>query len=214
MMQNENESSRSKPMDKAISVCASLFLQRGIEDVKMTEIADQSEIGVATLYRHFGSKTGIAIAAMTYLWNQIREMYSDVFTSEIFLQQTGIKQVHDLMQMYVVMHQTHQDFLKALGEFDQFLLHEQVPKEELLEYEKSIINFYPVFAASFRSGIADGTVRRDVDMKLFYLTVSHALLEMSKKMVQGDILPSDDFSQAPSELGMLIEMAVDYLRNA
>lgn len=51
----------------------------------MTDIAEESGIGVATLYRYFGTKTSITIAAMTYLWNQMNDMFSEIFESEIFL---------------------------------------------------------------------------------------------------------------------------------
>ena len=207
------QTGKGQRMQRAVAVCAELFLQNGIESVKMTDIAEKSDIGVATLYRHYGSKTGIAIAAMTYLWEQLRVMYSDVFESEIFRRQTGIKQISDLMRMYIVLYENNKDFMRVLSEFDLFLIREKVPKEELVEYERSIINFYPVFTASYRVGISDGTVRRDLDVKLFYLSYAHALLELCKKMIHGDILPSDDFSTASSELGLLIDSAVSFLRN-
>ena len=204
---------KEQRMQRAVEICASLFLKNGIETVKMTDIADMSGIGVATLYRHYNSKTGIAIAAMTYLWDELRAMYSHVFESEVFLGQSGIKQIADLMRMYIVLYENNKDFMKLLGEFDLYLIREKVPKEELVDYERSIINFYPVFAASYRTGIADGTIRRDVDIKLFYLTYAHTLMELCKKMIQGDILPSDDFSQGEIEIGLLIDTAVSYLLN-
>ena len=178
----------------------------------MTDIANESGVGVATLYRYFGTKTGITIAAMTYLWDQMNEMINGVFESEMFLSQSGLKQLHDLMKMYIVIYQAHPAFMKTLGEFDLMLSFENVPKEELKDYERSVINFYPVFEKAYVAGLADGSVREIPDIKLFYLSYAHSLMELSKKLIQGELLPSDDFSFAEKELETIIDTVIYFLK--
>ena len=81
-MENEfsYETLKNKRIEKAVSTCAEMFLKNGIESVRMTDIAYESGVGVATIYRYFGTKTGITIAAMTYLWNQAVSL-SPMFSS-------------------------------------------------------------------------------------------------------------------------------------
>jgi len=203
---------RSKRSDAAVRVAAQLFLSNGIEAVKMTDIADLSGIGVATLYRYFGTKTGITIASMTYLWNDMRSMFSGVFESEVFLKQKGIKQLEDLMKMFVVLYEAHPRFMKLLSEFDLMIVSEGVPKAMLKEYDRSIINFYCIFEGAYLTGLSDGSVREIPDLRLFYVTFAHALMQMSMKLINGELLPSDDFSLAKNELELLIEAAVCYLK--
>ena len=207
-----HENMKYRRIKRAVAVSGEMFLKNGIDNVKMTDIADESGIGVATLYRYFGTKTGITIAAMTHLWNELNSMSSGVFESEVFLAQTGLKRVTDLMRMYTVLYSAHKDFMKLLGEFDLMVIKENIPKSELAEYEQSIINFFAVYEASCKAGVADGTIRENVDFKLFYLTFCHALMELSKKLIQGEILPSDDFSDGEKELSLIVESAVMYLR--
>ena len=206
------ETLKEKRMEKAVAVSAGLFLKEGIDNVKMTDIADAAGVGVATLYRYFGTKTGIAIAAMTYLWNELNGMFSGVFESDVFRRQCGLKQLSDLMRMFLVLYTAHRDFMKLLGEFDLFLLREKIPPEELTEYEKSVINFYPIFETSYKAGLADGTVRELPDFGLFYITYAHAFMELNKKLLQGELLASDDFSHGERELEMMIETAVYFIR--
>lgn len=203
---------KDKRIERAVSVCAELFLERGIENVKMTDIAEQSGVGVATLYRYFGTKTAIASEAMTFLWNDLRSLFSGIFESEPFISQTGLKQISDLLKMFVVLFTAHKDFMRLLGEFDTFVLRENVPPEELKKYESSIIDFYPVVESAYRKGVADGTMREIKEFRLFYMTYAHALTELCKKFIEGEILPSDDFSNAENELELLIECAVNYLK--
>jgi len=206
------ESLKSRRFEAAVSASAKLFLERGIDDVKMTDIANETGIGVATLYRYFGTKTRITIAAMTYLWNDMNKMFSGIFESEVFMKQKGIKQLNDLMRMTLVFYNAHRDFMRLLGEFDLFLIRENVPKDELEVYEKSVINFYPFFEKAYQAGLEDGTVRELENFQLCYLTYAHALMQLATKLMQGELLPSDNFSNASQELSLLIETAVYYLR--
>ena len=113
-----HESMKMRRLRRAVEVSADMFLKQGFDNVKMSDIADESGVGVATLYRYFGTKTGIVIAAMTHLWNKLNDMFSGVFESSVFVSQTGLKQVKDLMRMYIVLFEAHKDFMRLLGEFD------------------------------------------------------------------------------------------------
>lgn len=213
-MQNEfsYETLKNKRIEKAVSSCAEMFLKYGIDAVRMTDIARESGVGVATIYRYFGTKTGITIAAMTYLWNQMREMFSGIFDSDVFLAQTGLKQLRDLMRMYIVIYQAHPSFMRVLSEFDLMITAENVPKEDLREYERSIINFSPVFEKSYVAGLTDGTVREVPDIQMFYLSFAHSLMELCKKLIHGELLPSDDFTFAEKELETVIDTAIYFLK--
>ena len=61
------ENLKFRRTEQAVTVSAQLFLKNGIEAVKMTDIAEASGIGVATLYRYFGTKIGITIAIIKNL---------------------------------------------------------------------------------------------------------------------------------------------------
>ena len=207
-----HESMKMRRLRRAVEVSADMFLKQGFDNVKMSDIADESGVGVATLYRYFGTKTGIVIAAMTHLWNKLNDMFSGVFESEVFLKQKGIKQLEDLMKMFVVLYEAHPRFMKLLSEFDLMIVSEGVPKAMLKEYDRSIINFYCIFEGAYLTGLSDGSVREIPDLRLFYVTFAHALMQMSMKLINGELLPSDDFSLAKNELELLIEAGVCYLK--
>ena len=206
--------SKSKRIEHAVEISAEMFLKSGIEAVKMTDIADQCGVGVATLYRYFGTKTVITVSAMTYLWTKLRKQYDHAFETAEFRKQSGIKQLSDMMKMYLVLFDRHSDFMKLVGEFDLMLVHEDIPKSALTEYEASIINFYPYMESAFLAGNQDGSVRTDIDFKLFYQTFGHSMLELCKKMLCGELLPSEDFSGGRAELDQLLKMGICYLRSS
>ncbi len=206
------ESLKNRRTAHIVATAAELFLENGIENVKMTDIADESGIGVATLYRYFGTKTNIAIEVMTFLWNDLKKLFEERFSSAEFRAKSGIEQLDALIRMFSLLYTSHKDFMRLVGEFDRFIIHENVARSELGEYEKNVFNFYPVLESAFKKGCSDGTIREDLDFRLFYLTFTHALSEMCKKFIGGEILPSEDFSAAEKELDLLADTAVYFAR--
>lgn len=142
----------------------------------------------------------------------MKAMFSGVFDSPVFKSQTGLKQCSDLMRMFIVLYDAHPTFMKLLSEFDLMIIRENVPKEKLQEYDKSILNFYPVFERAYHAGLEDGSVREIERFQLFYVSFAHTFMELSKKLIQGELLPSDDFSHATKELETVIDAAVYYLK--
>ena len=104
-----------------------------------------------------------------------------------------------------------ENFLYVGLELDDFLAAQDVPPEELKRYEDSLLNFYAVFRAAFAAGVADGTVRGDVDPDRFYRTISHAATALELKLLRGSLLPGDRLDD-PEELHELLEMALARLK--
>lgn len=207
------EGLKRRRTEHIIATAAELFLENGIESIKMTDIADESGIGVATLYRYFGTKTKIALAAMTFLWGDLKKLFDERFSETELASADGITELEQLIKMFLELYVSHKSFMRLVGEFDRFVLCEELDRDDLVEYENSIVDFYPVLERAFKKGIEDGTVRKDVDFRLFYLAFTHALTEMCKKFIGGEVLPSDDFSDAEKELALIADSAVYYIRN-
>lgn len=202
---------RDEKKEAVVLQAAQLFLQKGIEPVKMTDIAQQCGIGVASLYRYFGTKTSIVIAAGCLLWQDVRKMFEGVYACQSFLSKSGKEQIRDLLRLVPVLFSSQKEFLRFLGEFDSFVSAHKVSPSELDQYEKNVLDCYPVFQKSWAIGLRDGTIRADLDGQQIYITATHALMAMSQKFLKGNILPSDDFSAAENELEMLVEMTLLYI---
>ena len=63
MPENIGKSLKDLREEAIVYVAAELFLRDGIESVKMTDIADRAEVGVASLYRYFGTKEALVLRA-------------------------------------------------------------------------------------------------------------------------------------------------------
>lgn len=197
--------------DAIVQAAADLFLERGIEAVKMTDIATRCGVGVATLYRYFGTKTRLVISAGILLWSRFLDAFQHTSTSPRFLKADGCTRLRLLMENYIISFREHAEFISFLDEFDHLMLAEKVDAAELVEYDREVQVFYPLFRQAYLQGVADGSVVNTVDFPTFYRSVNHALMGVAQKLIRGEILPSDDFSEGIAELECIVEMAVGYL---
>lgn len=193
----------------AVEVATGLFLEKGIENVKMTDIAENCGLGVASLYRFFETKTEIVIRAGIIVWDKIREDFMNYVSKDSG--ETGKENLVYALGYYKKLFDEHKDFIKFLDDFDQLMLSEKIEKAKLVEYENSIVNFSEPFQHAVEKGRQDGTVKKDVDVGFVYISVTHALLAVCQKFIRGEILPGDDFSQAGKEIEKILEITAAYL---
>lgn len=203
------ENLRKTRENEAVFAAAQLFLARGVEAVKMTDIAEAAEIGVASLYRYFGTKEAILIRAGILLWSDLRALFEEV-VEDSDSSRTGREQVAAMLGVYRTLCRDHKNFLLFLEDFDRFILASGVKKSELYEYERSIGDYYPLFEAAYRRGVADGSLRAGVDPALFYRTFTHGITALCQKLLRGEILAQDDFSSS-GEVELYLDAALRYL---
>lgn len=206
------ENAKNDRMNDAIEAAAELLLHGDVADIKMTDIAEKCGIGVASLYRYFGTKGDIVAKAGSVLWTRIKELFDGVFESPYFLEKSGYERLSELMKLFKVLYISHQDFLRFVDSFDRFAVNEKdkISPEALKEYESSILDFYPLFETAYRDGVRDGTAKDDIDFGLMYLSVTHALMLMSEKFSRGKVFDSDTGGE--QELGFMVDMALAYVR--
>ena len=211
MSENSLKSLRDLREDGIVYVAAELFLQNGIENVKMTDVAEKAEVGVASLYRYFGTKDALVIRAGALLWRDLDRLFSEVYEAADFRARPGIEQVSRLFGVYLTLFREQPDFIRFVGNFDSFVMHVKPDPAVLAEYEAGVLNFYPVFLSSYEAGIRDGSIRPIASPRLYYDSVCHAVMALAQKLLRGEILQTDGFGDA-SELTLLQDMAERYLR--
>lgn len=200
----------AEPISKRLNAtmsAATLFLRDGIASVRMTDVADYAGIGVASLYRRFGTKTSLAIAAGTLMWDRFNASIREVLYEDRFKNAPGGTRLLNLLAHYCDEYRRHPDFVRFLDEFDHLVVSERVPTEDLADYGRAVDSFYPIFEGAYRDGVADGSIRREVDFPVFYRTVAHAMMGIAQRIARGDIIPSDDFSHGMDELECVVQMA-------
>lgn len=178
-----------------------LFLERGIADVTIKDIAGKVGVGEATVYRYFTKKQNIVIAAAMKLSQEAFDVY---FTEK---GENGAAIISNFYYGFLRIFEERPELYKFVSSFDTYIVGE---KSDLSNYEKALFPYYKIFSDGYRTGSSDGTVKEIASPELFYLTTTHALLGLCKKMAQESILEQDKYGK--EEVETLITIILGALR--
>lgn len=197
--------------EEIVMRAAELFLQHGVPAVSMTQIAAACEMGVATLYRYFGTKAGILVEAGALLWADLARLFEGIFETDGYRDKPGMQQIEELLSFFLLLYRDHKPFLRFVRQFDAFVLQENLPAQALAAYETGVLNLYPLFERAYQKACEEHTARPGLPAKLLYSSVSHALISTSQKFLEGNVLFEDQNVDKAAELSQLIDMALCYL---
>ncbi len=188
-------------LDQAIQ----LFLERGIANVTIKDIATQSGLGEASVYRYFGTKQNIVMLSAERLSKQTYELF---VLDEA--PKTGYEKLEDFFMVFYQVMKTRPELYVYLSSFDAFLMHAD---EATDVYVDQIRSFKHIFDDAYALGIKDGSVRQ-VDSESFYYTSTHSILSLCKKLAaDGNLLPDDSMHDTLHEVQTLITMILFYINN-
>lgn len=206
------QSIKNERIGAAVSTAAQMYLTVGISEAKMTDIADQAQIGVASLYRYFGTKQLFTVKVAAYIWKTTLQKVEPIYTGPHYESLTGLEQVTALLNIFQIFMKEHRNFLRFLFEFDMFVAWEHLGQEHLKEYEACSLNIKPILIQAMEKGARDGTIRPDVDPALYYHTVTDCLIGMCQRFAWGNVPHSEDSERNLQSLRMTIDMFVAYIQ--
>jgi AcrR family transcriptional regulator len=209
----ELEKQKEQRIQDVVAAAVEVFKIKGIENTKMTDIAEMAEVGIASVYRYFKAKPDLVVDAANLFWQQeIDELYKN-YTDEVFKKKTGIMKVTEILEVFLELYQNHQDFIKFIDEFDSYVVREKISLEKLKFYEENILDLKSVLTSALDYGKADGTIRMDLQNEQFYFSITHTLMSLCEKLVlRGNVLESDECVASATQIKMIIDMAVEYIK--
>lgn len=208
----EREHQSESRRDEIIAAAVKEFVSSGIENTRITDIARRAEVGPATVYRYFETKPNLVVECATKLWNGEMTDLAPLINTAKEEGKTGLEHVRALLGVMGELYDKCPEWLRLLEQFDNYIVRENVPREQLAGYEQSIFKTQALMIEAIKQGQEDGTIRPDVDGKSFCVTATHTITALSQKLLlRGYVVKSDSELDAKTEIDTLIEMALRYL---
>ena len=211
---NELNAQKEKRKEEIIKIAIEVFSEKGIENTKMTDIAEKAEVGVASVYRYFKVKQTLVIDAAIKMWEGVIKDFYNEFKTEEYEKLNGIQAVAKILSVFKDLYINNKDFIKYIEEFDNYIVKEKVSPEKLEDYENNILNLMPVMFEALEKGKLDKTIKLSVNYEEFYMTITHALMSLCQKLIsRNTILHSDDDIAGEAQVNLIIDMAIKYISN-
>ena len=190
-------------IDYITKIAADLFLQKGIASVTIKDVATAAGVGEATLFRYFSTKQNLVARAAGRMADEIHATYFDLTHAD-----TGLGKLEAFYGNFLRIYLEHPEYFRFIFEFDA--THDTAVGLE--EYEDTLLPYMQDYLDAYRLGREDGTVGEIADVRLFYLTTTHALMGLCKKLTMDRIVLSQD-KEGRREIEALIELIVYRLKN-
>ena len=169
---------RERQRRRILDAAWALFDERGIDRVTMAEIVAGSELQPSTMYQYFANKDEI-------VWDLLRE----VMTEAAGEAQRRIEGAPDALGRLSALFEFMADELSGrpvrarfMAQFDALYAHDW-PAERLLSLESQINpQGFQYFSELVREGIADGSLRPDLDPDLTMHAVMNAVIGSQRRL--------------------------------
>ena len=185
-------------IDYIISIASDLFLSEGIEKVTIKDITQKVGVGEATIYRYFSTKQNLVIYAAKTMADQIHTKYFDLSKTT-----TGISKMEAFYNNFLKIYEEHPEYFRFISEFDSIIQADGA----LEQYEDTLLPYMQDYLDAYNLGLKDGTINKIDNIELFYLTSTHALMGICKKLTMDSVVLKQD-SYGKQEVEMLIDIII------
>ncbi|MEX1376264.1 MAG: TetR/AcrR family transcriptional regulator [Eubacteriales bacterium] len=153
------------------------FIQNGYLNTDMGQVAQMVGIDKRTIYRYFSSKEALAFAiwqdVLTYIMDFAEDIQGD----------TGYEKLENMLYEYMKQVRLQKNIVRFLGEFDNTFGGEYPHIQEADEFVSYISNRENGITLCIKEGVADGSIKPDVDIYLISNTITNVVLALSERIV-------------------------------
>ena len=166
------------------------FSARTIEEVSMTDIAAACGLGVATLYRHFGTKLRLVIETAAMKWHEFSDEMDVNYRARGGLSMSAMEEYAFFLDTYIDLYANHQALLRFDANFDLFILHQHAEHRDLDDYYASVQRFAAKFATIAQKARADGTLNAAMMTDELYYSIMYTMLSTAQRFACGVLHPA------------------------
>jgi AcrR family transcriptional regulator len=174
---NAYHAHRERQRRRILDAAWKLFDDRGIDRVTMAEITAAGGVQPSTMYQYFSSKDDIVWALLGELMQE-RSGHAKLTIEDA---PNALARITALFESMADELSNHREKVRFMAQFDAIYAHDW-PAERLLTLESQIIpEPFQWFTELIRKGIADGSLRSDLDPDLTMHAVINAVIGTQRR---------------------------------
>jgi len=167
-----------------VDIAYRLFCERGIENVTLQEISDNSETGIATLYRYFKNKITLIVEAAACKWNDFLEENSHRQPDD-FDNMTAAEIFDYYLDSFIEAYRKHADLLRFNQYFNVYINNKNIDPAVMEPYRNVTLWLKDYFHNMYEKGISDHTIKCDVPEEEMFSVTLHLMLSAVTRYAMG-----------------------------
>ena len=175
---NVYKAHRDRQQGRILAAAQTLFAERGIDRVTMADLIGTSGLQPSTMYQYFSSKDEIVWAILTEVFTQTTARLQERVTAA----SSGYGRISALLESMADELRDQPDQVRFMAQFDAMYARHW-PVERLLALEAQVANQgLETFDQLVRDGIADGSLRSDLEPDLAMQAVLNAAVGTQRRL--------------------------------
>ena len=205
----ERQQLSNQRRSEVLQAAKRVFHSKGIESATMSDIAQEAEIGVASLYRYFNTKPELVIeTGIDYCRDVIASQPHRSADAAL----SGLNQVRALLNDLLRICEERQDFLIFLQQFDFYFANKENYHPRLAEFEPAIFPLVSPWFDAMECGLRDGSIISGIQSVDAVALILRSFVSLQQRNLTRDhILSIDERFDRNAQLGMLFDMVIHYL---
>jgi len=192
-----------------IETALKLFSQNGIEGTSIQDIANEANIGVASIYRYYTNKQTIVIEVAMVIWDQLNRGIGGISIKSSI----GIDMIEEVIDNFIYYFKNNPSFLRFVENFDIYISNLDKLPPKMDEYQDIINRNNPHLMKIIEIGLKDRSIRSDLKMDETFTTIMHTIFCLAQKLfLRGNIIPQDSEISPETELNILKDIIINYIK--
>ena len=183
-----------------------LSSSKNIDTVSLQEVADESGLGVATLYRYFVNKPGLVVAVATWKWEEYLKENKDRRPSADFEGMKASEIFEFYLDSFLELYRNHRDMLRFNQFFNVYVQAEHIDPDVMKPYQEIINDLKECFHGVYTKAQEDHTIRTDEPEEQMFSTTLHLMLAAVTRYAVGLVYTPQDGFDAQAELETMKEI--------
>ena len=199
----KDEIEMAKKRERMLTVGFRVFSEKTIEVATMKEIAKACGLGYKTMFRYFGTKTALVIAIGADIWKKYAVKVEEMYRARGGDAMNAAEELAFFLDCFIDLYQNHKDILRFVRNFETYIRHENVSKEDLTAYNTVVDGFARKFHAVYQKAEQDGTLKLGLPETEFFPTILYIMLSASEKFAEGLVYQPENEKDMTGELELL-----------
>lgn len=188
-----------------LAAAKKVFLQKGLAAATIEDIATEAELAKGTFYRHFRSKEEIMLAISEQAFRELHRLY----VAAVAVGGTALDKILRTTRTYYEFAMANPAYFGFIAFFESPFLSRETP-EQLVEITTMI---HALMRSLRDEGLADGSVRQDLDADLVANTVWGTSFGMVQFIVsKSSYMLQDQYTNADGQFETYLAMLESSLR--
>lgn len=163
-----------------------LFCENGVDNTTVEAISKKANVGTASVYRYFGTKTELAIKAIEILWSElVNEITFPILNNSDYYKKSGYEQLKILFDSFIILYEYHSDYIQFMNDFELYMFSRKNSFSREW-YSNALLAVNDAFVSALNKGLEDNSLKFECDSENLYLTIWGLMRGFISKMVMSD----------------------------